>query len=392
MKGMRMTKWTLTTVVLLLGLICTAHPCWAEEEVLFADPNLQSLVDYHLDEDVYPICTPEAMRSLTAIGDQYDQYTHMYNPTGSSIQSLQGLEHAVNLRQLFLSGTRHQAGRIRELSALSELKQLEELGLQYHQIEDVQALGKLKNLKRLMLQHNRITDLSAFCDLRKLEWLDLHHNPLSSPDCDKQAALIRKNNPTLRYFRYRFQPNQLIIPAILLAIIVIVSICYLLRSTKRARLPAMFSLAVISGAVGCFLGGLAQVLYHGIEELGRSSATGALNPSWLGPGVGAIVGALVGMHYVESLGRAMKRGSPTWTPLGQAVARGIVAGLICSTLVHIMLMISYRDPALDYMLLGAVFGGAAGLILGLIVGIICAISGSIRCQEQEEAECHDTAS
>jgi len=356
---------------------------------VFADPNLQSLVDDHLKTQEYSSRTREAIRSLNTIGDRH---AHMYNSPSSTIQDLWGLEHAANLEQLFLGGTHLHQGRIRELSPLSKLKHLEELHLQYHQIEDIQVLSKLKDLKRLRLQHNRIVDLSALCDLRQLEWLDLEGNPLSSADCDRQAALIQKNNPNLRYFRYRFHPKQLLVPAMLLATIVIVSIYYLLRSAKLSCVPAMLSLAVVSGAIGCFLGGLAQILYNGIEELGLFSTTGALNPRWLGPGVGAIVGALVGMVYVESLGRAMERGRQAWTPLSQAVAKGIVAGITCSTLVHIMLMISYRDPAFHYMLLGAVFGGVAGLILGFIVGVICTICAGSRCHEPEEIACHDTAS
>lgn len=385
LKGMGMGKQVPTTIALLLATIYAARPCWAQEEVEFADPNLQRLVESHLNPKEHTSPTPEAMRSLTTIGEPY----LLFKPR---LRDLKGLEHAINLGELYLGADRRKPGGIRDLWALSEMKDLEDLELQYHQIEDIQVLSKLEKLKSLDMRYNRIMDLSALCDHRELEWLDLRGNPLSSPEYEQQAALIRQNNPSLRFFRDRFRPGQLLIPAIFLAAIVSTSGYHLIRSAKRSHLPAMLCLGIASGAVGCLLGGFAQVLYRGSTLLGPISANGTLNPPWLGPGLGGILGALIGFGYVEILGQIMASGTQGGRLISQAMGRGIVAGILCSTLVHILLMIAYRNLTFRPLVTGAVFGCAAGLILGLFAGVIAAMCAGIRRCEPEETVDHEAAS
>ena len=89
----------------------------------------------------------------------------------SDIANLQGLEHAVNLRFLHLSGS-----QIVDLTPLATLVSLEVLKLYDNEISDITPLANLTNLQELNLSGNQIEDFTPLLGLTKLENLNVSSN------------------------------------------------------------------------------------------------------------------------------------------------------------------------------------------------------------------------
>ena len=92
----------------------------------------------------------------------------------SDIANLQGVEHAVNLRFLHLSGS-----RIVDLTPLANLVSLEVLKLYDNEISDISPLANLTNLEELNLAGNQITDVVPLANLVNLKGLLLDNNPIT---------------------------------------------------------------------------------------------------------------------------------------------------------------------------------------------------------------------
>ncbi len=127
--------------------------------VHFPDPNLRTAVAEHLGVDPDRI-TVAALRQLTRIDAVFRE-----------IESLEGLQHAPNLRLLDLAGN-----RISDLTPLSNLHSLEELGLDENAIKDLSPLAGLTNLLVLTINQNLITDVEALHGLTGLRVLHIEHN------------------------------------------------------------------------------------------------------------------------------------------------------------------------------------------------------------------------
>jgi len=117
----------------------------------------------------------------------------------------------------------------------------------------------------------------------------------------------------------------------------------------------ILSLSIISAAVGAVLGALAEFLYR-IE-----------NPTGHGWLSGLVLGFLIGVIYCLLTAKRKEQGKHV---IGYGTLLGILAGLVCSTMVHIILMITYRTTRLSGMKIGILFGITAGAILGLISSAI----------------------
>ena len=97
---------------------------------------------------------------------------------------------------------------------------------------------------------------------------------------------------------------------------------------------------------------------------------GVENPSWLGGVLGIVFGFIIGLFYSLKLINFIhiyKRGGFF---LGKVVLYGILAGLVCSSLVHITLMLFYRNAHLAPIGIGALFGIFSGAVLGAVAGSI----------------------
>ena len=128
-------------------------------------------------------------------------------------------------------------------------------------------------------------------------------------------------------------------------------------------------LGLVSAGVGWFWGSGAQVLYTSGGEL-TFFGNDVENPGWLGGLLGSIFGVIVGVFYAIRLINVVHDGNHDRYLLGKAVLWGVPAGLICSSLVHIFLMLFYKNPHLAPIGIGALFGIFSGAVLGLVAGSI----------------------
>ena len=112
------------------------------------------------------------------------------------INDLSGLEHAVNLENVWLSNNLIrdigplagltqlanlylEENQISDLSPLTNLGSLVSLGLSENQVDDLTPLSGLKSLKKLYLRQNRIKDLSSLANLENLLELCLGENKIT---------------------------------------------------------------------------------------------------------------------------------------------------------------------------------------------------------------------
>ena len=143
--------------VTLLLLISFTLPLTATAQVVnIPDPNLRALI-----KASGATITVQDMARLREL--------HVFN-----ISDLTGLEYAINLGQLSISGT-----SIADISVLTGLTNLNWLGLSDNGISDISALAGLTNLRSLDLSNNSISDISALAGLTNLNWLDLSDNSIS---------------------------------------------------------------------------------------------------------------------------------------------------------------------------------------------------------------------
>lgn len=155
------------------------------EAVEIGDPNLDEAIREALEKPGGEL-TVEELAGLEEL-----------NAPIREIASLDGLEHAVNLRSLNL-----YRNKISDLTPLGGLEKLEVLILTSNEIKDISPLGGLNNLQELNLSENRISDLSLvqWENLAALENLDLRYNylRLSDPDTAEILKVIRQAGVNLQ--------------------------------------------------------------------------------------------------------------------------------------------------------------------------------------------------
>jgi serine/threonine protein kinase len=132
------------------------------DEVAFPDENLEAVVRKALGEP---------RRSLTR-GDL--QMLKKLDGEAKNIGDLTGLEHAVNLTELYL-----QDNHISDISPLASLANLTYLELEDNQISDISPLASLANLTYLELEDNQISDILPLASLANLTSLKLEDNQIS---------------------------------------------------------------------------------------------------------------------------------------------------------------------------------------------------------------------
>ena len=107
----------------------------------------------------------------------FDEETFESFVGDQQIKSIVGLEKAVNLKQLTISGNPDDSrGALRDISPLRGLKNLELLRLSHNDIIDISPVAGLTNLKHLFLSHNQIKKIDAVKNLTNLESLDFARN------------------------------------------------------------------------------------------------------------------------------------------------------------------------------------------------------------------------
>ena len=86
---------------------------------------------------------------------------------------LEGLQYFIDLEVLYC-----KTGSVSDISALSNLRKLRELDLEFNKISDLTPLSELKNLEVLKLYNNRIRDLTPLASLTNLKELVIGKNPV----------------------------------------------------------------------------------------------------------------------------------------------------------------------------------------------------------------------
>lgn len=96
------------------------------------------------------------------------------------VESLEGLQYATSAKQIDIGYTTYKEGkRIKDLTPISGLTQLEQLFLKGDGLDDISAISNLTNLYSLWLNENQITDISAVAGMKKLTQLSLIRNQIS---------------------------------------------------------------------------------------------------------------------------------------------------------------------------------------------------------------------
>ena len=131
--------------------------------VLIPDENLRTKVRDALGLEADATITQQKMKILKSLQDV------------RGITNLTGLEHAINLTNLTIVGSRS----ITDYTPLASLTNLSDLLLASNNMSDVTPLTSLTNLTRLNLDNNQISDLTPLANLTKLRKLELGSNNIS---------------------------------------------------------------------------------------------------------------------------------------------------------------------------------------------------------------------
>ena len=134
------------------------------EKINFEDLNLkEALLEY------YKFHIDKKYKGKDITVGMMKQFTSLSLPW-MNIFSLQGLEHATNLKSLNLSNN-----FIEDLKPLEKLTELEDLNLTNNKIKNPESLGKLTKLRQLVLRKNLMNSLDFMNNLN-VESLDISMN------------------------------------------------------------------------------------------------------------------------------------------------------------------------------------------------------------------------
>ena len=152
----------ITLYVLLYITLCSAA---FAQVVHIPDSNLRAAVSDALNLPVDALITQEELAQITGL--------YASNSTGV-VTNLTGLEHAVNLMWLSISGH-----AITDITPIANLAKLERLFMWHNPISDINPLTNLTNLQVLKAAQCGISDISALRSLSNLTELHLGSNNIA---------------------------------------------------------------------------------------------------------------------------------------------------------------------------------------------------------------------
>nr|WP_145404971.1 leucine-rich repeat protein [Paenibacillus xylanexedens] len=184
-----MRRFTLLLLICILSISSAgqalAYTVSDTEEHLVKDPALEEGLKLILNIPVGEPLTSAALKQLRVV-----------DLSNAGIQSLSGLEHAVNLTHLRLYGN-----EISDLAPLEHLTQLREIDVRNNYITSIQPLAALQQLGRLYVSNNsirsidvvrsfprlhtlhasgnKIASLDALTELQSLQWLEIANNVIT---------------------------------------------------------------------------------------------------------------------------------------------------------------------------------------------------------------------
>lgn len=133
------------------------------------ESEMKNILDLFVDIDY----GDETIKDLTGL--EYAVNLKNLNLSGNNITSLEPLSNLTNLLTLYLS-----SNDISDISALGNIKSLKCLYLDDNNISNIDALSNLTNLTDLSLNSNKISDISMLSNLNKLENLSLGSNNIDN--------------------------------------------------------------------------------------------------------------------------------------------------------------------------------------------------------------------
>lgn len=164
---------------------------FTSDVVPILDPNLASAI-----RDELGIKSRETIMQLDMLA------LRGLRATNAQITDLSGLEHARNLKYLYvysnqirdftpIVGLRNllhldiSGNPIDDMRFVTELTQLWRLGLSGYQIHDLTQFAGLTNLRQLYLSNNNISDISPLAKLTQLSEINLNSNQISNITCSR---------------------------------------------------------------------------------------------------------------------------------------------------------------------------------------------------------------
>ena len=191
----RKSLWFQLCLASVVGILVYNAFTHAEDaEEWMPDPTLHQAISEALDVDTLTIADMQRLYHFVADGK--------FKADLREIQSLKGLEHAINLEFLAIVHT-----KVSDLTPLAGLKNLRGLKLYNNRISDITPLAQLINLEVLQLQVNQISDISPLAGLVKLQKLNLENNLLTdiSP---LQPLVYLKNVAPRRKSDFRYNTSR----------------------------------------------------------------------------------------------------------------------------------------------------------------------------------------
>ena len=189
-----------TELIDLLRNIRRAKICvFSLMEVYMPDKNLREVVVAKINEQAVSSEREVPEEFFIRIGGPKKPSDPIYEPEmrligtlnaeDAGIESLTGLEYAINLRGLFLGNYYRKVSkpatpnRISDLRPLEKLTNLTGLDLRWNAVENLDPLSNLINLIWLILERNVVKNLVPLRNLRNLTYLNLQENKIidSSP-------------------------------------------------------------------------------------------------------------------------------------------------------------------------------------------------------------------
>ena len=158
--------WFQLILASVVGIFVYNAFTYAEDaEDWMPDPNLRHAISEKLGIETLTITDMQRLYHFVADGK--------FKADLREIQSLKGLEHAINLKFLAINFT-----KVSDLTPLAGLGNLRGLGLVYNRITDITPLAGLIHLEDLNLQNNQISDISSLKGFVNLKVLNLSGNQI----------------------------------------------------------------------------------------------------------------------------------------------------------------------------------------------------------------------
>ena len=159
--------WFQVFLASVVGILVYNAFTYAEDaEEWMPDATLRQAISEKLEIETLTIADMQHLYHFVADGK--------FKADLREIQSLKGLEHAINLKFLAISFT-----KVSDLTPLAGLENLRGLGLGHNRITDITPLAGLIYLQELNLRNNQISDISPLKGFVNLKLLDLSGNQIT---------------------------------------------------------------------------------------------------------------------------------------------------------------------------------------------------------------------